>query len=246
MSSWRISHRVEKEMEETDQERTTRNVYQRKLAVMAKCREVKPDKKHSIGFEYVSIQNLSNHLRKFLVEEGLDVEFGFVEGMLNVVLVNVDRPEDKIASSWPIVENDKGYAYTTKFPLIRMFQIGDGEEGDEADLAQKSGEAAARLSKKPNPASVTGGQAQPLPPSSREGVALKKAPQAEVVLTQSWDGTMTTLQTLVAEKFQVEITDERVAAYLSKIAQAKYNLPLHELPFSYLSGLIETVKSSKS
>ena len=120
-----------------------RNVYARKLAVMAKCGEITPDKKHPAhGFMYVSIQTLSNHLRKFCVEEGLDITSSEADGRLVFTLTNVDDPSDNIISIWPVVAGDKGYAYSHKYPLMRLFLVGDGEENDEAEMATKSGAAA--------------------------------------------------------------------------------------------------------
>ena len=121
----------------------SRNVYHRKLAVMARCKDIKPDKVHPHHkFEFISIQSVSNHLRAFCVEEGLDITPSIEAGELVLTLTNVDKPDEQIVSRWPVVEGDKGYAYTVKYPEVRVFLIGDGEENDEAEMANKSGHAA--------------------------------------------------------------------------------------------------------
>jgi hypothetical protein len=121
-------------------------VYQRKLAVMARCSAIVPDKQHGQGFPYISVQAISNHLREFLVEEGLDVTPSLSENhdALRVTLTNADDPKQQIVSDWPLVDKDKAWAYTFKWALIRIFAIGDGEEGDEAELANNSGRRAQR------------------------------------------------------------------------------------------------------
>lgn len=122
-----------------------KNAVQRKLAVMKRCDAIKPDKTHPAHkYEYNSIQNISNHLRTFLAEEGLDCQPSIEGGEMVVTLVNADNPEDRIVSRWPIVDGDRGWAYTTKYPLVRIFLIGDGEENDETDMANNSAEAARR------------------------------------------------------------------------------------------------------
>jgi hypothetical protein len=120
------------------------NVYQRKLAVMKRCGGIEPDKVHFQKFDYISIQHLSNSLREYLIAEGLDVTTGIVDGEVLVTLTNVDNPHDQIVSSWPVIEADKGWAYSVKYPLIRLFLVGDGEENDEAEMATKSGETATK------------------------------------------------------------------------------------------------------
>ena len=121
----------------------TRNVYQRKLAVMRRCSAIKPDKTHPHHrFDYVSIQNLENHLREFCAEEGLDVQPSISDGVVTLTLTNADKPDEQIVSSWPVVDGDKGWAFSVKFPLVRTFHVGDGEENDEADMANKSAQAA--------------------------------------------------------------------------------------------------------
>lgn len=120
---------------------TTKNVHQRKLAVMAKCSAIVPDKIHPHHkFQYVSVQTVSNHLRKFAVEEGLDITVAPNEAgdAIVVELTNADEPEQTITRSWPMVDGDKAWSYTSKYALIRMFLIGDGEEADEADMANAS------------------------------------------------------------------------------------------------------------
>jgi hypothetical protein len=114
-------------------------LFQRKLAVMAKCSAITPDKKHPAhGFDYVSIQNVSNHLRRVLVEEGLDVSEDVIDGEVLIHLTNADNPDDHITSRWPVVAGDKGFAFSVKFPLMRLFLVGDGEENDEAEMADRS------------------------------------------------------------------------------------------------------------
>jgi hypothetical protein len=112
-----------------------RNVYQRKLAVMAKCKGLKLDKTHPHhGFQYISIQNLEEHLREWMIEEGLDITptcDPTRPGFMNFPLVNVDDPTDTIDSWWPIAEDDKGWAYTVKYPQMRIFHVGDEEEAKE-------------------------------------------------------------------------------------------------------------------
>ena len=121
----------------------SRNVWQRKLAVMKRCSAIVPDKRHPHhGFEYVSIQALENHLREFLVAEGLDVTATLEDGSLVLILTNVDQPTDQIVSRWPIVAEDKGWAYTVKYPLMRTFHVGDGDEGDEKEMADRSARTA--------------------------------------------------------------------------------------------------------
>lgn len=127
-----------------------RNVHQRKLAVMAKCDAITLDADYNgqtrdgrpIRFRYVSIQSVSNHLRHFCAEEGIDVNISASSDGTALVLelVNADTPSEKIVSTWPIVAGDKAWAYTTKYALVRTFLIGDGEENDEADMAARSGE----------------------------------------------------------------------------------------------------------
>jgi hypothetical protein len=120
-------------------------LHNRKLRVMARCSEIAPDKTHPAHkFQYVSIQNLSNHLRRFCAEEGLDIVTSITDGTVVVELINADKPDEKSVSTWPVVAGDKGFAFSIKFPLMRLFLIGDGEENDEAELASASGRAAVR------------------------------------------------------------------------------------------------------
>ena len=127
-----------------------RNVYQRKLAVMAKCDVIAPDSKYDavskqsgarIQFPYLSVQYISNQLRRFAVEEGLDITASVAGELVIVVLTNVDVPSEQITATWPLVPNDKAWAYSTKYALIRTFLIGDGTEGDEAENAANSGQS---------------------------------------------------------------------------------------------------------
>lgn len=115
----------------------TRNVHQRKLAVMKRCGAIVPDKDHALKFRYVSIQALSNHLREFCVEAGLGIDVRIVDNEVIVRLTNVDEPTDVIESTWPVMAADKGFAYSVKYPLMRTFLIGDGEENDEASMANQ-------------------------------------------------------------------------------------------------------------
>jgi len=126
-----------------------RNVHQRKLAVMRHLSGLGPDKVYDgvskrtgtrVRFPYISIQAVSNALRQAAVEEGLDV---LVQpqpqaGSILVELVNADDPKDRIVSEWPLVPDDRAWAYSTKYALVRLFLIGDAEEGDEAELADSS------------------------------------------------------------------------------------------------------------
>lgn len=141
-----------------------RNVHQRKLGVMKRCAAITPDSKYNgqtkdgrpIRFEYLSVQAISNHVRSFCVEEGLDIVPSISSDNLVVLeLVNADDPEDKIVATWPLVPNDKAWAYSVKYALIRTFLIGDGEEGDEAEMADRSAQPVAR-----------NGQATPTPKPS--------------------------------------------------------------------------------
>jgi hypothetical protein len=125
----------------------SRNIHQRRLAVMARCKAIVPDREHFQKFRYVSIQALENRLREFIVAEGLDVVTSFDldhPGFVQVDQVNADDPDDTLRTYWPVVDGDKGWAYTVKYPLMRLFHIGDGEEGDEAEMAKKSGQTASR------------------------------------------------------------------------------------------------------
>lgn len=122
-----------------------RNVYKRKLAVMAKCDGIKPDAQYGqeggkVHFPYLSVQYISNQIRKFAVEEGLDVTCSVAGDLVIVVMTNVDDPKEQITATWPLVPQDKAWAYSTKYALIRTFLIGDGEEGDEAENAKASGQ----------------------------------------------------------------------------------------------------------
>ena len=123
------------------------NVYVRKQAVMRKCDAMKPDSQYGqeggkVHFPYLSVQYISNQLRKFGCEEGLDITCSVSGESVVVVLTNVDDPKDQITAMWPLVPNDKAWAYSMKYALIRTFLIGDGEEGDEAENATASGHAA--------------------------------------------------------------------------------------------------------
>lgn len=124
-----------------------RNVHQRKLAVMAKCAAIVPDGFHQHHkFKFLSIQMVSNHLRAFCAEEGLDVTPGFdpqYPGYVRIDFVNADDPADAFVAWYPEVPQDKGFAYSTKYPLVRAFLIGDGEEDDEAEMATRSAAASA-------------------------------------------------------------------------------------------------------
>jgi hypothetical protein len=115
-------------------EAPTKNVYQRKLAVMAKCDDIKLDKVHPHhGFRYISIQNIEERLRKLCVEEGLDITATCftTTNHITIVLTNVDDPKDQIESTWPLADDDKGFAYSVKYPLLRIFHVGDEEEARE-------------------------------------------------------------------------------------------------------------------
>lgn len=123
-----------------------RNVYQRKLAVMAKCDAIKPDAEHAgFHFTYNSVQHISNKLRQFAVEEGLDITTSAPDGHIRVVLTNSDDPADQIIADWPLVPQDKAWAYSSKYALVRIFLIGDGTEGDEAENAERSGNGRAHV-----------------------------------------------------------------------------------------------------
>lgn len=119
-----------------------RNCYQRKAAVMRKCGAIQPDKTHPAhNFKYISIQAISNHLRQYCTEEGLDVNFDVIEGEVILHLVNVDNPDDRITSRWPVIQGDKAFASTVKFPLMRTFLVGDGEEDATATSSNGSGDS---------------------------------------------------------------------------------------------------------
>lgn len=113
-----------------------RNVYQRKAAVTAKVGTMVTDKVHPAHkFPYMSIQNVSNHVRQFCLDEGLDPNISIAGDVLVLELVNVDNPDERITSTWPLVPQDKAWSYTTKYALVRTFLIGDSEENDEATMA---------------------------------------------------------------------------------------------------------------
>jgi hypothetical protein len=159
--------------EKTSASTDVRNVYQRKQAVVRRCAAIVPDKKHPAHhYMYNSIQNVSNHLRAIGAEEGLDIQPSFnheLPGWLFLTFTNVDKPSEQIVSEWPVVDGDKGFAYTTKFPLIRSFLIGDGEENDESEMADRSGQQTRTPPAPParQPAARRPAQAQP-PPSNGE------------------------------------------------------------------------------
>jgi hypothetical protein len=123
-----------------------RNVYERKLAVMARCKDIVPDKVHPHHkFQYNSIQQISNRLREYAVAEQLDISVDFPpehDGYVRVRLscsggASANGPETAVAY-YPVTPDDKGLAYSTKYALIRLFLIGDGEENDEAEMADRS------------------------------------------------------------------------------------------------------------
>ncbi|MGH7722079.1 MAG: hypothetical protein ACRENL_04480 [Candidatus Dormibacteria bacterium] len=128
-----------------------RTVHERKLAVMAKCGAISRDASYVVQgrkVEYVSITHLCDSLRRFCVEEGLDVISSIHDGEVTVTLVNAAAPEQTIVSTWPVVAQDRGWSYSIKYPLIRLFLVGDGEE-DDASGAQHS--AAAASGQRPQP-----------------------------------------------------------------------------------------------
>lgn len=148
----------------------SRNVYQRKLAVMARCGEISPDATHAgFGFKYNSIQHVSNKLRTFAVEEGLDITTSVPDDHVLVVLTNVDVPSEQIEARWPLVPNDKAWAYSSKYALIRTFLIGDDTEGDEADNATSSGQARPAAQTAPAPRPATARYEGAHPPTSGKG-----------------------------------------------------------------------------
>lgn len=121
------------------------NAHQRKLAVMRRLDALAPDKFHPHHrFSYISIQALSAAVRRACVEEGLDVVFSVTDGAVVIELVNADAPSDRIVTTWPTVDGDRGWAYGIKFPLMRLFLVGDDDEADEAEMAAASGRAATR------------------------------------------------------------------------------------------------------
>ncbi len=145
----------------------TRNVHQRRLAVMARCKAVVPDKEHFQKFWYISIQALENHLREFLVAEGLDVWASFdpaTPGFVTVTMACAETGEC-LPTYWPVVEGDKGWAYSVKYPLMRLFHVGDGEEGDEAEMAERSAHAADRQ-RSSSPSQPQRGAAGGTPPAA--------------------------------------------------------------------------------
>ena len=160
-----------------------RNVYQRKLAVMGRCKEISPDKTHPHHhFEYVSIQNVENHLREFCIAEGLDVTPSVENGDVVVTLTNVEKPDEQIVTRWPVVEGDKGWAYSVKYPLMRIFHVGDGEENDEKEMADKSARTTQRSRQEP-PAPARAETGRPTPvasaaPSSGEIATVAVADEA--------------------------------------------------------------------
>ena len=158
-----------------------KNVHARKLAVMQKCSAITPDKVHAHhGFPYISVQAISNHLRQFAVEEGLDIIASVGDLMTMIELVNVDQPDDRIVAHFPLVEDDKAWAYSIKFALIRLFLIGDGEEGDEAEMATRSGAtngSARRATPAPGPSGAAPArQAPPVTTASRRPDAPRVGP----------------------------------------------------------------------
>lgn len=156
------------------------NIHERKLAVMARVGEIHHDKTHPAHkYTYNSIDNISNAIRALFIEYGIAYEPSCSDGQMIVKLVNVDTPTDTSTTTWPLVPDDKGFAYSTKFPLVRTFLIADSAdddpdksgEADESQMASNSGRAAST----PRPSSgatrpaaaqgrTTGTGAQPLGP----------------------------------------------------------------------------------
>jgi hypothetical protein len=232
--------------EQTTAEETTkpRNVYQRKLAVMERCGNIEKDDYNGysaktgkeVHFKYIGVQTLSNYLRKALVEEGLDVEFSFEEGQLLVSLVNVDEPSDRIVTRWPIVDQDKGYAYSTKYPLIRLFQVGDNEEGDEAELAERSGKAASAL-KKDAPAPSRGPVNAPAPASALEAMAKQAAPR---ITTPANLQALRERASMASQALMLtdDVGVETSGGYLDKLAQKNFKQPFTQLRGESLEKLV--------
>ncbi len=171
-----------------------RNVHQRKLAVMRRLDGLGPDKVYDgvskktgarVRFPYISIQAVSNGLRKAAVEEGLDilVQPQPSAGTITIELVNVDDPEDRIVSEWPLVPEDRAWAYSAKYALVRLFLIGDAEEGDEAELAEGSAGMVAQATPAPARQAVV---AAPAPKQQSE--ALKQESAASVVCPKCGSG----------------------------------------------------------
>lgn len=161
----------------------TLNIHERKLAVMARVGEIHHDKTHPHhNYTYNSIDNISNAIRALFVEFGIGYEPSCSDGVMTVRLVNVDRPDDTSTTTWPVVDDDKGFAYSTKFPLVRTFLVADSAEddpaksgeADESHMAANSAHAGATTRPAPAPpARTTGTGAQPLgpcPECAEEGI----------------------------------------------------------------------------
>lgn len=116
---------------------------------------------------------------------------------MQVSLVNVDDPSDRVVTRWPTAQGDKAWAYSTKYPLVRVFLIGDGAENDEATMADASArqaddlrqaqyrqQAAARQATQPRPAAsapaaTTSSAARPAPTGGAPTVGLPGATPPE-------------------------------------------------------------------
>lgn len=244
------------------------NVYQRKVAVMQKCATVKPDSEYAdrtgkVLYKYMGITEVSDGVRPLLVEAGLDVEvdFGPMPGFARCSYVNVDDPQDRIDTHWPIVEGDKLFALTTKQWLIRSLLLGDGEEGDVNEMAKKSSESATALSKKDIHAPSGGPTTEsvPLPstwtstqssePDTRNGVRLPVRARAVPQLADAREKAMALFWKQYAtfsegEEASTENDAEQWAdSYLAKLAESNFKKPFAKLNPSEAEGIYTLLNS---
>jgi len=152
----------------------TRPLGRRWLAVLDRIGDLEPDKTHPHHkFRYVSIQKLSSALRKACIAEGV-FYWPSVRGDQFIVRIeNADDERQVRTSAWPVFEDDKGFAYTVKYPLARVTLMGDeADDQSEQQLVPPRPKAhAAQAERRPGampPAPTAPAPASPSAPGAAE------------------------------------------------------------------------------
>jgi hypothetical protein len=109
------------------------NIYQRINAALVEMGDLTTDKVHPHHkYPYVSVQKLLASWRHVSIKYGIRTSMSFEQDdTLWVSLINMDNPEDREVSKWPISPDDKGWSYTAKYALMKILMVADDEEPDE-------------------------------------------------------------------------------------------------------------------
>ena len=109
------------------------NIYQRINAALVEMGDLSTDKVHPHHkFPYVSVGKLLAEWRHVSVKYGIRTSMSFASAdMLELRFINVENPDDRESSQWPLYAEDKGWSYTAKYALMKALMVADDEEPDE-------------------------------------------------------------------------------------------------------------------